>query len=61
MMMMMMMCGSCYIVESVIFVLPMSFRTYSVMLYMHAVGDVICHIITCAVGFIYEYLCFFYV
>jgi len=41
MMMMMMMYGSCYIVECDIFVLPVSFRTYSVRLSMHAVGDMI--------------------
>jgi hypothetical protein len=39
--MMMMMYGSCYIVESDIFVLPVSFRTYSVRLSVHAVGDMI--------------------
>jgi len=39
--MMMMMYGSCYIVESDIFVLPLSFRTYSVRLSMHAVGEMI--------------------
>jgi hypothetical protein len=54
--MMMIMYGSCYIVESDIFVLPVSFRTYSVRLSMHAVGGRYCRIITCAVGFIYEYL-----
>jgi len=39
MMMMMMMYGSCYVVESDKFVLPVSFRTYSVRLSMHVVGE----------------------
>jgi hypothetical protein len=55
MMMMMTICGSCYVIESDIFVLPVSFRTYSVTAYMHAVRDMIVVLSLVPVGFIYEY------
>jgi hypothetical protein len=52
--------GSCYIVDSDIFVLPVSFRTYSVRLSMYAVGDLIA-ILSCVqldsfMG-IYDFMC----